>query len=762
LKKRTDFIALIVVTILFSYAISIGTTFNGILTPDFHIPTLSMIALTIAVWLLVHWRRGWVWHRTPLDGVFVLWVLAFGLSLVTNLEVWRRVVIGLWYVTAYIGAWYILHDVIANEGIPREIWVDGLLIAGLVVVIFGFVQSRDWFTNSFPLMLSGLIPFNLPRPVSTLGNPNTLGNVLVVIIPFSLARSVSARLMVGRVVMGIYTLAALFLLVLTYSRGAWIGIAAGLGIWGILWLAQHEMLSHQALGAWWSKHQVLVRVITVGVGLAGVVAALFVIVVFLRSFNEAGRSTGLRSEIYQTAITMFTEKPLAGHGLFTFGRGLARLQSVPPTTAHSHAHDAPLHIAAELGLVGLVALAATLWVMAQTARSNWPLMTQRQRGMLSAAVAAVVAFAVHQLTDIPAMTPAVVLVGLVALALMMTSVKPVPLSSAFRRQGHPFSLAGTWFVLIVTGVWSSQIYSDYFSALIYGRDTQDFRGAASQMQSAIDADPALYIQYKEQGFLLGLAANEGDENASQDAIEVYQRFIALEPDYAIVWANMASLQWQLGQREVAYESMGKAFSIAPESWQLAVNLGNYAAELGETEVAENAYAQAVELLPDITLLPELERFQSDDLNLTTTARAVLLLENGQVDEAAQALAENPLPKFTSKYVIDALVALAQNNRAEAETALATAERVVMNESDRQWLLVGRARLARFDSDDGAAQSALEEVQELLQRGSFESDFVEGINVALAQSLRNGYPRQFLPQVYYPVDDPVLLHLVANT
>jgi len=762
LKKRTDFVALTFVTLLFSYAVAIGTTFNGILTPEFHIPTLIMIALIVVVWLLVHWRHGWVWHRTPLDGVMVLWVLAFGLSLFANLESWRRIAIGLWYVSAYIGVWYILHDVIANEGISRETFVDGLLICGVVVLIFGFVQSRDWFTTSLPLMFSRLIPFNLPRPVSTLGNPNALANFLIVLIPFALVRAAAARLPVGRIIMGIYTLLALFLLLLTYSRGAWIGMVAGLGIWGVLWWARHDMLSRQALSVWWTKRRLLARILVVSASLAGIIATLLVLVVFLQSFREYGRSTDLRSEIYRTAITMFTEKPLTGYGLFTFGRGLARLQSVPPTTAHSHAHDVPLHVAAELGLVGLVALAATLVVMVQAARHNWRAMSQRQRVTFSAAVAAVVAFAVHQLTDIPATTPAVALAGLLALALMMTWVNPVPLVSPFRRRGHPFALAGLWVILLITGFWSSQIYTAYANALFYAVNTNDFRGAAVRMQSAIDADPSLNIHYKEQGFLLGLAASEGDKSAAREAIAVYKRFIAGEPDYAIVWANMASLQWGLGERDAGFESMRRAVTLAPESWQLAVNLGNYATELGETEVAQQAYEQAVTLFPDITLLPELEQFWRDDLNLSIPAQVVTLLDSGQVDEAAQVVAENPLPEYTSKYVIDVLLALAQDNRVEAENALAIAEEVIMNEADRQWLHIGRAGLARFDGDDEVAQSELDAVRELLKRGTFEGDFVEGINVALAQFLRNGFPRQFLPQVYYPVDDPVLLYLLNNT
>ncbi|MEO8610816.1 MAG: O-antigen ligase family protein [Chloroflexota bacterium] len=760
--KRGDFVALIAVTIVFCYAIAIGTTFNGVLTPDFHVPTLVMTALIVVAWLLVHWRRGWVWHRTPLDGVMLLWIAAFGLSLVANLESWRRISIGLWYMSAYIGVWYMLHDIIANEGVSRETLVDGLLICGLIVLIFGFVQSRDWFLNTLPLMLSRVMPFGLPRPVSTLGNPNALANFLVVIIPFAMVRTVSARLTLGRIVMGLYSLAALFLLFLTYSRGAWIGTAAGIGIWGILLLAQHDMLSRQAFRAWWVEQKLLTRVLTFVASGVSVIAVAIVLIIFLRSFSEGGRTTGLRTDIYKTAITMFSEKPLTGYGLFTFGRGLVRLQSVPPTTPHSHAHDTPLLIAAELGIPGLLALFSTLGVMVWAARRNWHDMTNRQRALLSGAASAVVAFAVHELTDIPATTPAIVFAGLVALALMMTSVKPVPLASRLRRIEHPFAMAGLWIVLLISGFWTSKLYTDYVNALLYAIKSDDFRGAAAQMQPVIDADPSLNLYYKEQGLLYGLAANDGDVDAARQGIIVYEKFVSHEPDYAIVWANLATLQWGLGDQDAGFQSMQRAVTLAPEGWQLAVSLGQYADALGKTEVAKQAYEQAIEVYPDSSLLPELEKFRQDDVKLNVNARMALLLSDDKVEQAANLWAENPQPTGVITDIMDALLALAQKDRTRAENDLSKAAEIASGDAEQEWVHLGRARLAQFDGDTDTANSELDLTRSLMNHGIFEGDFVDGLSVAYAQFLSLGFPRQFLPQVYFPVEDAVFLYLVNHT
>src|SRR5262249_50809153 len=153
----------------------------------------------------------------------------------------------------------------------------------------------------------------------------------------------------------IYGLLAAGLLALTFSRGAWIGLAAGLIVQAVLIRNKDSTQGCQRRkGRFGAKAQrgllkwLVVAIAAVGLGGIGLL--------FVKSFGLGERSTTLRTDIYAAAWRMFSEKPLTGYGLFTFGRGLARAQSMPPSEPHSHAHDAPLNIAAETGLIGLAAL----------------------------------------------------------------------------------------------------------------------------------------------------------------------------------------------------------------------------------------------------------------------------------------------------------------------------------------------------------------------------------------------------------------------
>ena len=53
-------------------------------------------------------QRRWRWQTTPLDFAIAVWIVAFALSLLTNLDSWRRIALGLWFMGVYIGVWYLL------------------------------------------------------------------------------------------------------------------------------------------------------------------------------------------------------------------------------------------------------------------------------------------------------------------------------------------------------------------------------------------------------------------------------------------------------------------------------------------------------------------------------------------------------------------------------------------------------------------------------------------------------------------------------
>lgn len=746
---------------LFGYLLALGATFNGAVLPDFGVITLALMAVTAAAWLSVRWRRGWTWHSTPLDGVFLLWALAFALSILANGETWRRSAIGLWYMGLYIGVWYLLNDWIANRAMKREMLFDALLFGGLIVLLFGGVQV-------FAALSEG---GSLPRLVSTFGNPNFLGGFLVVLIPLALGRLASVRSRLGQMVLGLYTLAAGLLLLLTLSRGAWLGLAAGIAVWIALFFAQRDLLAPGKLRAWWSGQTARVKAWGGAAALLLIVGGMGIGFFLLRSLSEPGRDVGLRTYLYNAALTLFSEKPLTGYGLFTFGRYLGRFSSIPPNTPHAHAHNAPLHIAAELGIVGLIALAATLAVMVVAIRRNWRVMQGRERALLSGAVAAVCGFAVHQQLDVPAMMPAIALTGLLALVLALSPAEPTPITARWRLIGQPIGVAVLAVGLLVSGLWDMSIYTRYLDALRTGVNG-DPDAAADQLQSVIEADPAMPIYRAQQAYFLALTADERDLNTVWPVMDAYEIVTGMEPFYSPYWANRAAVYFVGGEYTNAMDALDQAAMLAPDAWQFYYGLGAVAEHAEDHELrAIEVYKKALNAHPDAYLHPDwgnwpLQIFVIERGGVQPTpsplAQAVLHLEADDAEAALESWTRDDsgtLYSPTARSVVRAMIALAQDDRALAARLL---ERLRPSAAeDTAWLHLGLARLAQFDGDPALAEQELSQARAALDVDLMTEDVRGGLSFAYGQFLRQALPRQLLPRVYYPMASPLLAYVLKN-
>ncbi len=550
----------------YAYMMAIAANYEGVLGVHRRMSGLAFLGVCAAVWLLIRWRRGWKWHADPLDLSMLLWIAAFALSLFANLEDWRRIAIGLWFMAAYMLGYYIFNDMLANRGLARWALLDALLIGSLVVVMTGWLQ----------IFVSLQAGGGIPRTVGTLGNPNTLAAMLVALLPIIFIRAMQSRVKLNRFGLLAYFALVLALLITTYSRGAWIGAVAGLAFCG-LWLLQNRGWTvARAKSAYQQLSGGRKALLTIA-GLAGVAALVAGAVFIVYSLSFAGRTADLRTFIYETALQMFAEKPAFGHGVFTFGGGLARLNPTPPTSPHSHAHSVPLNIAAELGVVGLAALAVTVYLIYRAARRNLQTDTKSASGSAAAACGAVIAFGVHHLFDLPAMNPAVMLTGILVLSALVAPISP---AAVVVKRGwlRGAVLIGVGLVLFISGMIGAFRYRDYWLALTGAAD-KNWIGVADSLETIITSDPSFAPYYQQQGLALSIAAMEGDETVLPRAIHAFEQFTRLAPQYASGWANLAALYAEAGQIDAAAAALRQlALLDAPVlfSWrETGVAYGEY-------------------------------------------------------------------------------------------------------------------------------------------------------------------------------------------
>lgn len=766
---RVETLTRAVVAALFTFWFGMGATFNGVFIAEVHALILPLVAMIVAGWLFIHWRAKWTWYRTPLELPFVLWYAAIFFSLVTNLTDWRRILIGLWYVTLYVGVWYIFSDILANSGLKRAAiraaLIDSALISGAVVVGFGF-----WQLANTGRIGGGILGF--PRPVSTFGNPNSLAAFLVVIVSFAFGRLLAVKELFPRLLAGGIFLLSALLLLLTSSRGGWIGGAAGLATVVALWLIERDLFSPRKLRAWFNERTAAVKALLAVLLTALFIGGVGVAVYIFTTLDDPGRNTDLRTFIWDSALTMFAEKPLTGHGLFTFGKGLVRLNSMPPTTPHSHAHSIPLQVAAELGVVGLAALIFTIIVALRTLRQSWQQARDRraERAAITASAAGMVAFGVHHLFDLPAMMPAIAILGILTLALTLTPVEPVPLQAQWRRYGHPVAMLVLWGALLATGWWSAGIYQRYVEIIRVGLEAGDYLGAARDLQTIIDADPGMPLYYWQQGYFYGAVASITEDTAEREAaaqagVAAFDQALQTDPQSADAWANRGGLLRQLGQDAEALNALRTAAESAPKSWPLWLTYARHAELLGEDEQARAGYlrlieavgidAQGVYLHPALIHSPIFQTF--DPPAFTGLAQVVAIWK--QQDDPQGALAtwdENAPWTFQTEiaaWIIRALIAHDLNDDAQAQEWLVRADAVDDQSYEGLWVFYAKTILGGEDPEELADQMAVR---------LLEADYLNGVNLWRNTFLRDVTSRIFLPQVGYESLDPLLVYLVGES
>jgi hypothetical protein len=175
------------------------------------------------------------------------------------------------------------------------------------------------------------------RATGTFILPGELAGYLVVLLPIAYALGWIGRQRGLRVVAWSALALGFVALALTYSRAGWMGIAAA---FAFLIAARTRR----------------------GIGAAAVVmlgGALAVLLLFNAHHNPSEDYT--RLSIWQTATQIADRFPLTGVGPFNFSRLYARVRAPDGDPTAFHAHSLYLTFFVEFGIVGLTAVAWTLW-----------------------------------------------------------------------------------------------------------------------------------------------------------------------------------------------------------------------------------------------------------------------------------------------------------------------------------------------------------------------------------------------------------------
>ncbi len=321
--------------------------------------TLALLVLPL-IWVGNRIFTGHFVPRTPYDGIIMclLAMVAVSLYATYDIAVSLPKIAG---VLLGVSAFYVVVSLADTADRLRRVLIGIFLLiaafSGLVLV------GTDW-GRKIPLLeqIGALLPMlvrGLPGADSGF-HPAEVGGTLtwIVFLPivavialWSQRRSLhGAAALIG---LGGLSGVLLVALVLTQSRSAWLGFAAGAAL--VLWL----------LGRWG-------RVVLIGAAMAGLIAAVLLGPDRLWPGNPVNSTDGQlgtvfnptlsdRVEIWSRAVYGIQDFSFTGMGLGTFRYVMPVLYplfTVSPDVDLGHAHNEWLQAGVDLGLIGLIAFVA--------------------------------------------------------------------------------------------------------------------------------------------------------------------------------------------------------------------------------------------------------------------------------------------------------------------------------------------------------------------------------------------------------------------
>lgn len=258
-----------------------------------------------------------------------------------------------------------------------------LLITSIFVSSFGIFQyyfvsymHPDWLDHN----LYKSIP---KRAFSTLYNPNVLGSYLIIIVSLAAAGfPISAKKSFNKILTVLTLVTATLCMVLTFSRGSWLGLAASVLVILLFGRKKRYILSMLAVAA-----------------LLAVPQYQYILSRINLDIMTSDSSNVYRWYLWKFAVKTFLENPFFGGGIGSFGFFVPSHFQAPGYLV-SHAHNIYLQLLAETGIFGFVAfLGYILWSIYIAYKINKHSQFAQTRRLTLGVMASTVGLLVHGLVD---------------------------------------------------------------------------------------------------------------------------------------------------------------------------------------------------------------------------------------------------------------------------------------------------------------------------------------------------------------------------
>jgi tetratricopeptide (TPR) repeat protein len=299
---------------------------------------------------------------------------------------------------------------------------------------------------------------------------------------------------------------------------------------------------------------------------------------------------GHRLDIYSYIAGWIAASPLYGHGTGITPHIFAQRAYAMGGDEVYEAHNLWLQVGVETGILGLLVFLTAVGFIVRAYISAWrngrddPV----KRASLAAYTGIGVAVILQSLLD-NMFWKSVYQVGLITILALLFSLAAK--SEFFEiRKKIALPILSLIFILCVVGtIGYFQGLSNYSKGKA-AAGNGDWQTARTELCIAAETNTG-NSYYATQCSLANahIAAVEGDQRYLAAARSYQLRALAINPNWYLDWANLASYEWQLGEHESAIEHMRKATEMAPRRTFLWLNLALVAEAAGYQSEAKEAY-----------------------------------------------------------------------------------------------------------------------------------------------------------------------------